>query len=67
MRLKINPDKLFKDPIYDWIKSLNYVSQEEMLEVFNCGYGMLVIISPSELDKLDNYDLLGHIEKKIII
>ena len=64
LRLKINPNKLFKDPIYDWIKSLNYVSQEEMLEVFNCGYGMLVIISPSELDKLDNYDLLGHIEKK---
>ena len=61
LKLKVNREKLFQDPIYDWMKSLNYVSEEEMLEVFNCGYGMLVIISPLELEKLENYDLLGEI------
>ena len=52
------------DPIYDWIKSLNYVSEEEMMRVFNCGFGMLIFISPDEAEKLgdnDEYVVLGKV------
>ena len=56
LKLKLDHTKLFKDEIYDWIKSLDYVSEEEMMKVFNCGYGMLVIISPENLEKISDYD-----------
>ena len=63
LKLDLDHTKLFKDKIYDWIKSLKYVSEEEMLRVFNCGYGMLVIISEEELNKLEKhkYDILGKV------
>ena len=63
LKLELDHNKLFKDKIYDWIKSLKYVSEEEMLKVFNCGYGMLVIISEEELNKLEKnkYDILGKV------
>lgn len=63
LKLDLDHNKLFKDKIYDWIKSLKYVSEEEMLRVFNCGYGMLVIISEEELNKLEKnkYDILGKV------
>jgi phosphoribosylaminoimidazole (AIR) synthetase len=34
-----------------------------MLKVFNCGYGMLVIISETELNRLEKgkYDILGKV------
>ena len=34
-----------------------------MLKVFNCGFGMLVIISEEEFNKLNanDYTILGHI------
>ena len=63
LKLELEHNKLFKDKIYDWIKSLKYVSEEEMMKVFNCGYGMLVIISETELNKLEKgkYDILGKV------
>jgi phosphoribosylamine--glycine ligase/phosphoribosylaminoimidazole synthetase len=63
LKLELDYSKLFKDEIYDWIKSLDYVTKEEMMKVFNCGYGMLIIISLEELDKLEKgkYDILGKV------
>ena len=63
LKLDLDYSKLFNDELYDWIKSLNYVSEEEMLKVFNCGFGMLVIISEEEFNKLNanDYTILGHI------
>ena len=63
MELDLDYSKLFDDELYDWIKSLNYVSEQEMLKVFNCGFGMLVIISEDEYKKINNQDyiILGKI------
>lgn len=63
LKLDLDYSKLFNDELYDWIKSLNYVSEEEMLKVFNCGFGMLVIISEDEYEKIkdENYIILGKI------
>ena len=66
LELKLKEEKLFNDPIYDWIKSLNYVSEEEMKKVFNCGYGMLVFISSQNMYKLEKpYTILGNVVKKV--
>ena len=33
-----------------------------MMQVFNCGFGMLVFISPDDLNKLnDDYIILGKV------
>ena len=63
LKLDLHYDKLFDDELYDWIKSLNYVTENEMLKVFNCGFGMLVIISQEEYNKIchENYIVLGKI------
>ena len=63
LKLELNRKYLFQDPIYDWIKSLDYVSEEEMLHVFNCGIGMLVFVSPSNIEKIkkNNYIILGKV------
>lgn len=63
LKLDLHYDKLFDDELYDWIKSLNYVTENEMLKVFNCGYGMLIIISEEEYKKIidEYYIVLGKV------
>ena len=63
LNMKLNEKLLFRQCIYDWIKSLNYISEDEMLRVFNCGFGMLVFISSNDFEKIkdSNYTLLGKV------
>ena len=44
--------------IFKWIQNESGFSRKEMLETFNCGYGM-VIISNSELDNVG--DIIGRV------
>ena len=41
-------------PIFEWVKRESGLSRQEMLGIFNCGYGM-VIISDIDLD----FDIIG--------
>lgn len=50
--------------IFKWIQSNSNLSKKEMLETFNCGYGM-VIISNIELNNSDLYYIGNLIEKNI--
>ena len=58
---KFNLSKIFK-----WIHSYG-ITQSEMLKTFNCGYGMIVILDKSKLNKFGNlmkkhklgYDKIG--------
>ncbi|MBC15757.1 MAG: phosphoribosylformylglycinamidine cyclo-ligase [Desulfovibrio sp.] len=44
-------------PIFDWIKEQGDLSWPEMLQIFNCGIGYIVIVSAEEADKaLDMLD-----------
>lgn len=44
-------------PIFDWIKGQGDLSWPEMLQIFNCGIGYIVIVSAEEADKaLDMLD-----------
>ena len=35
-------------PLFDWLRKEGNISDEEMHRVFNCGIGMVVIVSPGE-------------------
>ncbi|WP_350283432.1 phosphoribosylformylglycinamidine cyclo-ligase [Nitrosomonas sp.] len=36
-------------PLFDWLQQHGNVAREEMLRVFNCGIGMIVIIAPEHV------------------
>jgi phosphoribosylformylglycinamidine cyclo-ligase len=37
-------------PIFDWLQRTGNVASEEMYRVFNCGIGMILIVSPARVD-----------------
>jgi len=43
-----------RQPVFDWLQRGGDVTDSEMLRVFNCGIGMVVIAAESEVDKLTN-------------
>jgi len=47
-------------PIFDWIKEQGDLSWPEMLQIFNCGIGYILILDPADADKvmdiLDRHD-----------
>ena len=63
---EIDLDKWNVPKIFKWIQSYG-VTQSEMLRTFNCGYGMVVILDKSNLNKFENlmkrhklgYDKIG--------
>jgi phosphoribosylformylglycinamidine cyclo-ligase len=78
---RILPDNTFAEialdswqrlPIFDWIQDTGEVAQEEMLRVFNCGIGMVVITSQNHVQKtLDtckdfalNADIIGQVQSR---
>ena len=59
-------EKIKFPKIFDWIKREGKVSEDEMLRVFNCGIGMIVI-GDSESEGAMNdlgYKRIGYIKKK---
>ncbi len=44
-----------KNSIFNWINQNCKVSKEEMLKTFNCGIGMILIISRKDLEKLSMF------------
>ena len=63
---KIDLNKWNVPKIFKWIQSYG-ITQSEMLRTFNCGYGMVVILEKSKLNKFQNlmkkhklgYDKIG--------
>ena len=63
--LQIDFDFTYPD-IFKFIKEKGVLSDYEMMETFNCGYGFLVIVPEnSDLDGINiQYDVIGKIVKK---
>lgn len=64
----LSPDLTFKldewefPPVFKWIQENSSLTREEMLNTFNCGYGMVLIMcKPVEIDGLER---IGEIIKK---
>ncbi len=59
-------------PIFKLLQNLGKISEEEMFKVFNCGIGMILVVSPEEKEEIIEIlkatgikgIILGNIEKK---
>jgi len=69
---EINLTSWTRLPIFEWIQQQGNVANDEMLRVFNCGIGMIVITPESQVkDVLElcsthniNADAIGHIHSQ---
>jgi phosphoribosylformylglycinamidine cyclo-ligase len=60
-------------PVFKWLQHIAGVAEEEMLRTFNCGVGMVVVVSAKEAKKTalalqragETVVTLGHIRKRI--
>ena len=41
------------NPLFSWFQNISKLSNKEMLSTFNCGIGMVLIISKKDLKKLE--------------
>jgi phosphoribosylformylglycinamidine cyclo-ligase len=38
-------------PLFEWLRTQGNVPDEEMLRVFNCGIGMVLVVSAADADR----------------
>ena len=46
---KINSKSWQRPPIFDWLQNMGQIDENEMLRVFNCGMGMLIILPKQQV------------------
>lgn len=46
----IDLSQLDMPPIFRWVMSAGNIAPEEMLRTFNCGIGMVIVVSPEQVD-----------------
>ena len=49
---EIDLSKLAPPKVFGWLQSYGNIAMEEMLRTFNCGVGMVVVVSADEADKV---------------
>lgn len=49
---EINLDAIAVPPVFSWLASTGSVEALEMLRTFNCGIGMIVVVSPDKADEV---------------
>jgi len=60
VRARIDPTAWPRPPIFDLLQRLGGIADEEMLRVFNCGIGMVLIVPPDQAeDIIDRTPALG--------
>jgi len=52
VRARIDPKSWPRPPIFNLLQQHAEISDDEMLRVFNCGIGMLIIVPPEETDEI---------------
>ncbi len=45
----IDLDAIMPPPVFGWLAEIGQVSEPEMLRTFNCGIGMVVVVSPESV------------------
>ena len=59
LSVRLNRQSWPTQPIFDWIQSQSNLDDEEMMETFNCGIGMVAIVSQqAEAEICNNLDAL---------
>jgi phosphoribosylformylglycinamidine cyclo-ligase len=60
VQARIDPSLWPRPPIFGWLQRRGNVSEDEMLRVFNCGIGMVLVVPSEEAsDILDRIHALG--------
>ena len=60
VRARIDPGAWPRPPLFDWLQRQGQIDEEEMLRVFNCGIGMVLIVPAAQAnDILDRFRALG--------
>ena len=57
---------VFQKKLFDLIQSSSNLSRNEMLETFNCGFGMVLAIDKKDLNKVDKFMKNNKIKYKLI-
>jgi len=39
-------------PVFEWLAQVGGITQNEMLRTFNCGIGMIVVVAPSDAERV---------------
>ena len=52
---EIDLDAIALPPVFTWLQAESGLDQDEMLRTFNCGVGMIVIVSPSDVERALDY------------
>jgi phosphoribosylformylglycinamidine cyclo-ligase len=60
VQARIDPTRWPRPPIFGWLQQRGGISDDEMLRVFNCGIGMVLIVPADQAsDILDRIHALG--------
>jgi phosphoribosylformylglycinamidine cyclo-ligase len=51
----IDLDTLALPPVFAWLQAESALDQDEMLRTFNCGIGMILIVSPADVERALEY------------
>jgi phosphoribosylformylglycinamidine cyclo-ligase len=46
--VRLQRDAWARDPVFDWLQQTGRIADQEMYRTFNCGIGMVVIVSASD-------------------
>ncbi|MEM9330211.1 MAG: phosphoribosylformylglycinamidine cyclo-ligase [Pseudomonadota bacterium] len=49
---RLNLDAIAVPNVFEWLQSAGGIAESEMLRTFNCGIGMIVIVSPEHADEV---------------
>jgi phosphoribosylformylglycinamidine cyclo-ligase len=49
---ELRADGWVRPPIFDWLQDAGNVEQHEMLRVFNCGIGMVIVAAEADVERL---------------
>ncbi len=49
---RIDPRAWPRPPIFDWLRGQGEISEAEMLRVFNCGIGMIVVVARDDVQEV---------------
>jgi phosphoribosylformylglycinamidine cyclo-ligase len=52
VRARIDPNAWPRPPVFGWLQHKGEISDGEMLRVFNCGIGMVLVVPPEEADDI---------------
>jgi phosphoribosylformylglycinamidine cyclo-ligase len=52
MGVSVNLNAVNFLPVFKWLQEIGHVKQEEMVRTFNCGIGMVLVVSPTDAESV---------------